>query len=117
MLPVIISAIITTSARPGQAYGSRREGAMGRLRAPAAAGLAVAAVACVLVPWWRAGSAPVLLVDGPPQALAPDAWSGVELLGAPLAVALAGLAALGLALAAGAAGSTGAGAPAAIRPG
>ena len=69
---------------------------MGRLRAPVAAGLATLAVACVLLPWWRAGGTPVLLVDGPPAPLAADAWTGVELLGAPPSIGLAVLAAVGL---------------------
>jgi hypothetical protein len=71
---------------------------MGRLRAPVAAGLATLAVACVLFPWWRAGGTPVLLVDGPPSPLAADAWTGVELLGAPPSIGLAVLAAVGLGL-------------------
>ena len=71
---------------------------MGRLRAPVAAGLATLAVACVLFPWWRAGDTPVLLVDGPPAPLAVDAWTGVELLGAPPSIGLAVLAAIGLGL-------------------
>ena len=71
---------------------------MGRLRAPVAAGLATLAVACVLFPWWRAGGTPVLLVDGPPAPLAADAWTGVELLGAPPSIGLAVLAAVGLGL-------------------
>ena len=71
---------------------------MGRLRAPVAAGLATLAVACVLFPWWRAGGTPVLLVDGPPAPLAADAWTGVELLGAPPSIGLAVLAAIGLGL-------------------
>ena len=69
-----------------------------RLRPPAAAGLAVLGVACVLLPWWRAADAPVLLVDGPPLPLTPDAWTGIELIGAPLAVGLAVLGAVALAL-------------------
>ena len=71
---------------------------MGRLRAPVAAGLATLAVACALFPWWRAGGTPVLLVDGPPAPLAADAWTGVELLGAPPSIGLAVLAAVGLGL-------------------
>jgi hypothetical protein len=72
---------------------------MGRVRAPVAAGLATLAVACVLLPWWRADGTPVLLVDGPPLPLAPDTWTGVELLGAPLTVGLALLVALAVACA------------------
>lgn len=60
-----------------------------RLRPGAAAGLAVLAVAGVSLPWWQAGRAPVLLGDGPPVPLAPDAWTGAELLGTPVTVALA----------------------------
>jgi hypothetical protein len=65
-----------------------------RLRPPAAGGLAVLSVACVFLPWWRADQAPVLLVDGPPLPLAPDSWTGADLLGIPLAIGLAALAAL-----------------------
>jgi hypothetical protein len=70
---------------------------MGRVRAPVAAGLATLAVACVLLPWWRADGTPVLLVDGPPVPLPSDAWTGVDLLGAPLAIGLAVAAAVALA--------------------
>ncbi len=79
----------------------------GELRPPAAAGLAALGVACVILPWWRAAVPPVLLVDGPPQPLAADTWTGVELLGAPLTI---GLAVLALAAAVGQAGWRAAGA-------
>ncbi|HKQ41364.1 MAG TPA: hypothetical protein VJT79_02705, partial [Pseudonocardia sp.] len=73
---------------------------MGRLRAPVAAGLAALAVACVLLPWWRAAGTPVLLADGPPVPLAPDEWTGVEMVGTPLVIGLAVGAALAVAAAA-----------------
>jgi hypothetical protein len=64
-----------------------------------AAGLAAAAAACTLLPWWRALRAPVLLVDGPPLPLAADEWTGAEILGTLLTVGIGTLAVAAVALA------------------
>lgn len=59
----------------------------------AATVLAAGSAAALLLPWWRAGGPPpVLLTDDPPLPLPPDARSGWEVVGAPVAVLLVALA-------------------------
>lgn len=55
------------------------------------AGLDLVAVAALLLPWWRAGHTPALLVAGPSLPLRPDTWAGWEITGGVSAAVLLAL--------------------------
>ncbi|MBW0124973.1 hypothetical protein, partial [Pseudonocardia oceani] len=61
-------------------------------RVVAATVLTAGSAAALLLPWWHAGGPPpVLLTDDLPLPLPPDARSGWEVVGAPVAVLLVAL--------------------------
>ncbi|QJY47156.1 hypothetical protein [Pseudonocardia broussonetiae] len=71
----------------------RAEGRPGLPWVVAATVLAAGSAAALLLPWWRAGGPPpVLLTDGLPLPLPPDARAGWEVVGGPVAVLLVALA-------------------------
>lgn len=76
-----------TVAGPVDAEGTRRRTPPADRWWPSARGLlAAAAGASLLLPWWRADVAPVLLGpgpvrSGPPDAVPPDSWTGLEVAG------------------------------------